>query len=907
MYAALGLGLVLVHRASGVVNFAHGAMAMLVTYAFVELRPDIGLRPALAVSVVAAAALGLAVDGLVFRPLRRAPALARVVASVGLLATFQALAVLWFGTDSRPVPSLLPNRPVSLLGVDVPRDRLLLAVLVVLAATGLWALYRFTRFGLASRATAEDQVALAMLGWSPGVVSAVNWMLASVLAGLAGIVVGPITALDPATTTLLVVPALAAALAGRLSSFGATVGVALGLGMAQSALLKVQDDLSWVPRSGVGEALPLVVILVALGRRRGTQPGPGDARRTAPAPRHPGPAPLAVDGLRPGRGAAGVLLLGGQYRLGLVNSLIGAVICLSLVVLTGYVGQISLAQMAFAGVAGFSLAKLTATWDVPFPVAPLVAAGLAAVVGVVVGLPALRLRGLSLAVVTLAAAVAVEEAVFKSPALTGGFEGTRVPELAGVGRTGSRGFGLVALAVLAAVALAVTALRRARLGRRFLAVRANERAAAACGVNLTATKLTAFALSALVAGLGGAMLGYGQGRLSFGSFGVFVSLSYLAAAYLGGIASVSGALLGGLLVPSGLIFTVVDGKYQLLVVGISLIAVAILRPQGIVGRPDHEGTHVSGLEVRGLTVRFGPVAAVTDLDLDLPAGAVTGLIGPNGAGKTTVIDALSGLVPARPGASPSTAPRSSACPPIGGPVSAWLARSSRWSCSRISRWPRTCWSRPRRPVGGPSGRATWRPRTGRRPPPGPALQRPTAAGGPDPGRRRTPDGAAPRRAGRRPRSGRSPGPRPTPPTAGRRRCGHPPRRPRPQPGARRLRSGHRPRPGSSHRRRPARRAAGRPRRPGRLPGPGAGHRITGGRWRRGRSPHPPPPHPWAGSRPSDQRRSQRPARPAPRPPAPPQMLRCSRRRDWPPATTGPTWCTASTSPSAGARSWPCSG
>ena len=274
----------------------------------------------------------------------------------------------------------------------------------------------------------------------------------------------------------------------------------------------------------------------------------------------------------------------GQYRLGLVNSLVGAVICLSLVVLTGYVGQISLAQMAFAGVAGFSLAKLTSAWDVPFPIAPLVAAVLAAVVGVAVGLPALRLRGLGLAVVTLAAAVAVEEAVFKAPALTGGFEGTRVPPLPGVGRAGTVGFGLVALVVLVVVALGVVALRRGRLGRRFLAVRANERAAAACGVGLTATKLTAFALSALVAGLGGALLGYGQGRLSFGSFGVFVSLSYLAAAYLGGIASVSGALVGGLLVPSGLVFTVVDGKYQLLVTGLALILVAIARPQGIVGR-----------------------------------------------------------------------------------------------------------------------------------------------------------------------------------------------------------------------------------------------------------------------------------------------------------------------------------
>jgi branched-chain amino acid transport system permease protein len=584
VYAALGLGLVLVHRSSGVVNFAHGAMAMLVTYAFVELRPDLGLWPALAVSVVAAAGLGLVVHVLVFRPLRTAPALARVVASVGLLATLQALAVLWFGADSRPVPSLLPNRAVTVLGVDVPGDRLLLAALVVVVAVGLWALSRFTRFGLASRATAEDQTALAMLGWSPDRVAAANWMLASVLAGLGGILVGPLTALDPATTTLLVVPALAAALAGRLTSFGATVAAALGLGMAQSAMLKLQDDFSWVPRAGVREALPLVVIVAALALGAGRSLGRG-----GPVERS---LPLATRVRRPGRWAVvvvvgaglGLLVLSGQYRLGLVNSLVGAVICLSLVVLTGYVGQISLAQMAFAGVAGFSLAKLTSAWDVPFPVAPLVAAVLAAAVGVAVGLPALRLRGLSLAVVTLAAAIAVEEAVFKAPALTGGFEGTRVPPLPGVGRTGTVGFGLVALAVLVVVALGVMALRRGRLGRRFLAVRANERAAAACGVGLTATKLTAFALSALVAGLGGALLGYGQGRLSFGSFGVFVSLSYLAAAYLGGIASVSGALVGGLLVPSGLVFTVVDGKYQLLITGLALILVAIARPQGIVGR-----------------------------------------------------------------------------------------------------------------------------------------------------------------------------------------------------------------------------------------------------------------------------------------------------------------------------------
>jgi branched-chain amino acid transport system permease protein len=278
VYGAFGLGLVLVHRVSGVVNFAQGAMAMLVTYAFVELRPRVGLWASLATSVVLAAVLGLVVFGAVFRPLRRAPALAKVVASVGLLAVLQAVAVLWFGTDSRPVPGLLPSAPVSLLGVEVPRDRLVLAAVVVAAGAGLWALSRFTRFGLASRAMAEDETAVALLGWSPDALAAANWVLAAVLAGLGGILVGPLTALNPVTTTLLIVPALAAALVGRLTSFGATVAAALALGMGQSLILELQDQFTWLPRYGIREAVPLVVIIAALGRAV-SRPAAGSSRR----------------------------------------------------------------------------------------------------------------------------------------------------------------------------------------------------------------------------------------------------------------------------------------------------------------------------------------------------------------------------------------------------------------------------------------------------------------------------------------------------------------------------------------------------------------------------------------------------------------------------------------------------
>ena len=600
VYAGLGLGLVLVHRVSGVVHVAHGAVAAYVAYVFVELRAagdlvfpigrvslgeGVPFVPAFVLSLGMAAAIGLVAYLLVFRPLRAAPALAGLVASVGLMATLQALIVLRFGGGGRPVPAILPAEPVAVFGAQVPRDRLLLAAVVVAAGVVLWAVYRFTRFGLASRAASDDVTGVALLGLSPDLLAAANWVAASVLAGAAGILVAPVTGLDPATTTLLVVPALAAALVGRLLSFGATVAAGLALGMTQSLLLLAQDNWSWIPRSGIREAVPLVVIVAALavgaGGRLARGHGAGAGRRLPLAPRPRRVAVWAVAGTVVG--VAAVTGFSGQDRMAVVTSLIGMLVCLSIVVLTGWSGQISLAQMAFAGVAGFSLSRLATEVGVPFPVAPLLAAALAAVTGLLVGLPALRARGVSLAVVTLAGAVVVEEAVFKRPTLTGGFGGSRVPAPAGLDPA-EPAFGLLVLAVLVAVAVALARLRTAGAGRRLLAVRANERAAAALGVDVARTRLGAFVLSAFLAGVAGALLGYQQGQLSFGSFGVFVSLAYLAVAYLGGVAGIAGAVVAGLLVPSGVAFTLLDlGRYQLLVSGLGLMAVTVLAPGGVTG------------------------------------------------------------------------------------------------------------------------------------------------------------------------------------------------------------------------------------------------------------------------------------------------------------------------------------
>ena len=616
VYAALGLGLVLEHRASGVVNFAQGAMAAYATFVFVELRatgdlvlPLVGL-PArfhlagqpplwacLAVASTVAAALGLAVHALVFRPLRSAPVLARVVASVGLLVALQAVIVLRFGSGNRPVAPVLPAEPLRLGGVVVPRDRLLLAAAVVASAAVLWALYRFTRFGLASRAVADDPTTAALLGQSPGRLSAANWVLASVLGGLAGILVAPITALNAATYTLLVVPALAAALVGRLRSFVVTTIAALALGVAQSELVEVQSRFDWVPRVGLREGLPLLVIVAAMAFAGRSVPERAEAVEVPlPAARRPGPVAVRAAVLFCATAAA-LFALGPDLRLGLVTSLVGAVVCLSLVVLSGWGGQISLAQMAFAGVAGFALSKLGHGLAGAFPIGPLLAAALAAVVGAVVAFPALRVRGVDLAVVTLAGAVAVEELVFRNPGLTGGFAGSRVPSpsllgldlgIAAGGDYPSPVFGLVALVVVAAFSLALVAVRRGRAGRRLLAVRANERAAAAAGIDVARAKTAAFVASAFMAGVGGALLGYSQGQLSYGSFGVFVSLAFLAVAYVGGIATVSGALAGGALVGGGIVFTAVDrvagwGRYQPLVAGLGLVVAAVLCPDGLVG------------------------------------------------------------------------------------------------------------------------------------------------------------------------------------------------------------------------------------------------------------------------------------------------------------------------------------
>lgn len=606
VYAALAQGLVVTHKGAGTINFAQGAVAMYGAYVFDEVRSTgdlvlpvgrlgVGenLWLALALGVASAGALGLAAHALVFRPLRLAPPLAKVVASVGLMVVVQAVVVLRFSADARSVSPVLPNEVVHLGGATAPRDRLYLALIVVAMAVVLWAFFRFTRHGLATRAAAENEMAVALAGYSPDRLAAGTWLLASALPALVVILAAPSTGLNPTTTTLYVVPALAVALVGRFASLGVACAAGLVLGVVQ-AEISLLVSRSWWPEwatVGVADAVPFLVVVVALvvlGRSI-PERGASEAAELPPVPRA-GRLTVSRAGLVVAAGVVALVGTDGSYRFGVITSMVFALLALSLVVVTGLVGQISLAQAAFAGAAGFTLSQL----DLPFPLSVVVAATVSTLLGVVVGLPALRIRGAQLAVVTLAGAVAIERFVFRNPSFTSP-DGNPIarPELFGVDLsvrgdgTGIRlEFGLLVLTVLLLACLGVRNLVRSDTGRAFLAVRRNERAAASGGVHVAATKLLAFGIASFLAGVGGCLVGFSRGQLSADSFGALAGLSLLTVAYLGGITSIGGALWAGLFAPLGIGYVLVDrhldlGEHYLLATGLALVASAVLNPSGI--------------------------------------------------------------------------------------------------------------------------------------------------------------------------------------------------------------------------------------------------------------------------------------------------------------------------------------
>jgi ABC-type branched-subunit amino acid transport system ATPase component/branched-subunit amino acid ABC-type transport system permease component len=681
LYAFASQGLIVIYRGTGVLNFSLGATAIAGVFMQWELHQH-GWPFLLSaiVGVAWSAFLGALTHWVIMRPLRRASSLVRVIATLGVLVTIQAAVVIRYGSNPRQVDSWLPTRRVALWGdVSITVDRLILLGIASVSAFGLWLLYRSSQFGLATEAVSESERSASAIGISPNRIALLNWALGSAIAAVAGILVVPIITLQVTAMTALILAALAAALVGDFRSFPIATAAGFALGIGQALVGRFANQ------QGLASSLPFLVIIVVLVFRGRSLPLRDYYLQQLPMV---GNGRMSWDWTLFGCGAVVFMMLTKQAKWidAMTVSLGVAIVLLSIVVLTGYAGQLSLAQYSIAGFGAYVAGRLVAVFHIPFLLG-LVAGVVAAVpLGVIFGLPAVRTRGINLAIVTLGLGTTIELMLFRNRNYTGGVQGTQVgnPKLFGydigsINHPARYGIFVLAMAMLAVVVIAN--VRRGRSGRRLIAVRTNERAAAALGIDVMVAKLFAFALASAIAALGGIVIAFRLSSISYQSFTNFTSITYVGLAIVGGVGYLLGGFVGSTMATAGVSQQMFDsnwpgvGRWIQLISGIAILLTVLTYKDGVAaewakvfklikkarkwGRPytieladvadpgyaagHHARVVPRTLTLEGLTVRYEAVTAVHDVSYRLEPGTITGLIGPNGAGKTSLIDAISGF------------------------------------------------------------------------------------------------------------------------------------------------------------------------------------------------------------------------------------------------------------------------
>ncbi len=556
VYTVAASGLVVTYQTSGIFNFAHGAIGMIVAYSYWDLRVRHHLPAPVALFlalVVIAPLLGAVIDRVLMRRLFDASVITKIVVTIGLLVGLLGIAqVVWPGSINPPptLPRFYGDNVVHIGGVNLPWHQIIILLCAIAVAFGLRILLKTSRLGVAIRAVVDDRDLTGLNGCNPALTSMTSWMLGAFLAGLAGILIAPsLGNLDQGTLTLLVIDAYAAALVGRLRSLPLTFLGAVILGLTGSYLDLGAAHLSSVPTwyRDIQGSLPVILLFIvllvlpqeriraSLGiERLGVIPRPS-LKQGAFA----GAALLVAVAL------VGSVLHGQDLRtLGLAVAI--AVVMLSYVPLTGYAGQISLAQLTFAGLGALIAVGVVGPGGSLFGlVVAFVAAG---AIGAVVALPALRLRGLYVALATMAFALLTENVVFaRNQAFA---SDTRV-----FGRpsflAGDHAYLLFMTAVFVVLGFGVLLLRRSAYGRRLQALKDSPAACATIGMDATATKLSVFALSAGIAGIGGYLIGCWRGQAGQTSFGLIQGalpgLAVLLLAVVGGVAVVAGAFFGAVI------------------------------------------------------------------------------------------------------------------------------------------------------------------------------------------------------------------------------------------------------------------------------------------------------------------------------------------------------------------------